>query len=369
MKDRFQMSYMGELTFFLGLQVKQKEDGIFISQDKYVTEVLRKFNLSDVKIASTLVDTEKPLVKDADGDDIDVHLYRSIIGSLMYLTASRPDIMSSIRQKTKVPQSSSPTHTHVADEAASTSVDVRHGRAATTTYPKRRAVSTGSGGVSTASKMISTSGASMPINTTGMVDKEEAMRLQEQFDEEERQKISRVHEAAQTFTDEEWENIRARVEAAEELTQRLQAEERDKSKKQKIGESSEPRNKDVDELSQEELQQLMIIVPEQGMNVEALQTKCPIIDWDIYTEDIKKYWKIIRVGNHTKVYQFLEDMLKIFDMDDLVMLWPLVKERFSSTEPTNDKERVLWVELKRLFEPDTEDELWKLQRHMHDPLT
>nr|GEW56057.1 putative ribonuclease H-like domain-containing protein [Tanacetum cinerariifolium] len=64
MKDKFQMSSMGELTFFLGLQVKQKEDGIFISQDKYVTEVLRKFNFSDVKSANTPVDTEKTLVKD-----------------------------------------------------------------------------------------------------------------------------------------------------------------------------------------------------------------------------------------------------------------------------------------------------------------
>ncbi|GJW89218.1 putative ribonuclease H-like domain-containing protein [Tanacetum coccineum] len=96
MKDKFQMSSMGELTFFLGLQVQQKEDGIFISQDKYVAEILKKFNYSDVKSASTPVDLEKPLVKDGDADDIDVHLYRSMIGSLMYLTASRPDIMFAV---------------------------------------------------------------------------------------------------------------------------------------------------------------------------------------------------------------------------------------------------------------------------------
>ncbi|GJV24199.1 retrovirus-related pol polyprotein from transposon TNT 1-94 [Tanacetum coccineum] len=93
MKDKFQMSSMGELTFFLGLQVQQKEDGIFISQDKYVDEILKKFNYTDVKSASTLIDLEKPLVKDGDVDDVDVHLYRSMIGSLMYLTTSRPDIM------------------------------------------------------------------------------------------------------------------------------------------------------------------------------------------------------------------------------------------------------------------------------------
>ncbi|GJS31668.1 putative ribonuclease H-like domain-containing protein [Tanacetum coccineum] len=96
MKDKFQMSSMGELTFFLRLQVTQKEDGIFISQDKYVAEILKKFNYTDVKFASTPVDLEKPLVKDGDADDVDVHLYRSMIGSLMYLTASRPDIMFAV---------------------------------------------------------------------------------------------------------------------------------------------------------------------------------------------------------------------------------------------------------------------------------
>ncbi|GJS16994.1 putative ribonuclease H-like domain-containing protein [Tanacetum coccineum] len=96
MKDKFQMSSMGELTFFLGLQVTQKEDGIFISQDKYIAEILKKFNYTDVKSASTPVDLEKPLVKDGDANDVDVHLYRSMIDSLMYLTASRPNIMFAV---------------------------------------------------------------------------------------------------------------------------------------------------------------------------------------------------------------------------------------------------------------------------------
>ncbi|GJS90657.1 putative ribonuclease H-like domain-containing protein [Tanacetum coccineum] len=93
MHDKFRMSSMGELNFFLGLQVKQREDGIFISQDKYVAEILRKFGFTDVRTASTSMDTKKPLLKDSDGDDVDVHLYRSMIESLMYLTSSRPDIM------------------------------------------------------------------------------------------------------------------------------------------------------------------------------------------------------------------------------------------------------------------------------------
>ncbi|GKA93825.1 putative ribonuclease H-like domain-containing protein, partial [Tanacetum coccineum] len=96
MKDKFQMSSMGELTFFLGLQVQQKKKGIFISQDKYVHEILKKFNYTDVKSASTPTDLGKPLVKDVDTDDVDEHLYRSMIGSLMYLTSSRPDIMFAV---------------------------------------------------------------------------------------------------------------------------------------------------------------------------------------------------------------------------------------------------------------------------------
>nr|GEZ94251.1 uncharacterized mitochondrial protein AtMg00810-like [Tanacetum cinerariifolium] len=96
MKDKFQMSSMGELTFFLGLQVKQKQDGIFICHDKYVAEILRKFGLTDGKSASTPIYTEKPLRKDLDGEDVDVHTYRTMIGSLMYLTSSRLDIMFAV---------------------------------------------------------------------------------------------------------------------------------------------------------------------------------------------------------------------------------------------------------------------------------
>nr|GEX07510.1 hypothetical protein [Tanacetum cinerariifolium] len=94
--DILLMSSMGEVTFFLGLQVKQKPDGIFISQDKYVAKILRKFGLTDGKSASTPIDTKKPLLKDPDGEDVDVHTYRSMIGSLMYMTSSRPYIIFAV---------------------------------------------------------------------------------------------------------------------------------------------------------------------------------------------------------------------------------------------------------------------------------
>ncbi|GJS48391.1 hypothetical protein Tco_0598512, partial [Tanacetum coccineum] len=75
------------------IQVTQKDDGIFISQDKYVDEILKKFGFSTVKTTSTPIETSKPLMKDENAEDVDVHLYRSMIGSLMYLTSSRPAIM------------------------------------------------------------------------------------------------------------------------------------------------------------------------------------------------------------------------------------------------------------------------------------
>ncbi|GJW33144.1 ribonuclease H-like domain, reverse transcriptase, RNA-dependent DNA polymerase [Tanacetum coccineum] len=96
MQKEFKMSSMGELTFFLGLQVKQSNAGIFLSQDKYVKDILNKFDFRTIKPASTPIEAHKSLGKDEEGEDVDVHLYRSMIGCLMYLTASRPDIMFAV---------------------------------------------------------------------------------------------------------------------------------------------------------------------------------------------------------------------------------------------------------------------------------
>nr|GEW72682.1 uncharacterized mitochondrial protein AtMg00810-like [Tanacetum cinerariifolium] len=74
MHEKFQMSSMRELTFFLGLQVKQKQDGIFISQERYVAKILKKYGFTEVKNASTPMETQKPLLKDEDGKELDVHM-------------------------------------------------------------------------------------------------------------------------------------------------------------------------------------------------------------------------------------------------------------------------------------------------------
>ncbi|GKD17114.1 hypothetical protein Tco_1206272 [Tanacetum coccineum] len=229
--------------------------------------------------------------------------------------------------------------------------------------------------ISTANVPVSTAGAkvSTAAESSVYIRRSAAKRKDnEQFDEEERQRIASVHEKASTFNPEEWDNIQAQIKADEELSHRdnlpnkelnkggtdlshrinkvlfeatvkrvntftlmesddtvpkvvagssrRSAEEElgeESSKRQKRVEGSKPaqesKDKESDELSQKQLQRLIIIVPEEGMN-------------------------------------------------DLVI------ERFSSKEPTDDKERALWVELKRLFEPNTDD-LLELQRYMHDLLT
>ncbi|GJW19645.1 hypothetical protein Tco_0027081 [Tanacetum coccineum] len=291
-------------------------------------------------------------------------------------------------------------------------------------------VSTTGAEVSTASPEVKTAAETEPVQKKTKLQLEqerlgyeEDLRLQEQLDEEERQRIARIHEEANTFNAEEWDNIQAQIEADEELAQKLQAEERGKfskvekarllveminerkryhtlqqlkklsfdeikelfkttmnrvkdfvpmksdklvpristrsskrttetelnhegSKRQKTNE--EQSAEEEKKLSEDELQKLMMIVPVEEVYVEALHVK---------------------VGNHTKAYQTFDDMLKKFNRDDLDKLWSLVKERFSSTDPTDVKERTLWDELKRLFELDIDDIMWKLQRYMHDPLT
>ncbi|GJS32010.1 ribonuclease H-like domain-containing protein, partial [Tanacetum coccineum] len=105
-----QMSSMGLLSWITGPAERR---WYFISQDKYVVEILKKFNFDSVKTASTPIETQKPLIKDVEAADVDVHLYRSMIGSLMYLTASRPDIMFAFRACSRFQVTPKTSHIHV----------------------------------------------------------------------------------------------------------------------------------------------------------------------------------------------------------------------------------------------------------------
>nr|KYP56105.1 Copia protein [Cajanus cajan] len=96
MQSEFEMSMMGKLNFFLGLQIRQTKNGIFINQSKYCKELLKRFGMENAKSMATPMSTTCYLDKDEVGKSIDVKKYRGMIGSLLYLFASRPDIMFSV---------------------------------------------------------------------------------------------------------------------------------------------------------------------------------------------------------------------------------------------------------------------------------
>jgi hypothetical protein len=93
MESEFEMSMIGELSFFLGLQITQRSKGMFISQEKYLREMLKRFQMEDSKPMGTPMVTGCKLSKNDDSLDVDQRSYRSMIGSLLYITTSRPDIM------------------------------------------------------------------------------------------------------------------------------------------------------------------------------------------------------------------------------------------------------------------------------------
>ncbi|GJR74305.1 retrovirus-related pol polyprotein from transposon TNT 1-94 [Tanacetum coccineum] len=96
MHDEFEMRMMGKLNYFLGLQIKQMEDGIFFNQSKYIKEMLKKFGLEDSKPMKTPMSSGTKLTNDEECESVDSTKYQGMIGSLLYLTTSRPDIMFSV---------------------------------------------------------------------------------------------------------------------------------------------------------------------------------------------------------------------------------------------------------------------------------
>ncbi|XP_050111711.1 uncharacterized mitochondrial protein AtMg00810-like [Malus sylvestris] len=96
MQNEFEMSMSGELTYFLGLQVQQLKDGMFLSQTKYAKDLVSNFGMESAKPVTNPMSTTTKLHKDLTGKDVDQTLYRSMIGSLLFLPASRPDISFSV---------------------------------------------------------------------------------------------------------------------------------------------------------------------------------------------------------------------------------------------------------------------------------
>jgi cell division protein FtsI/penicillin-binding protein 2 len=96
MANEFEMSMIRYLNYFLGLQIKQLRNGIFLSQGKYIKDMLKKFGMNKAKPISTPMETNGSLDSDKSGNLVDQKIYRSMIGSLLYVTTLRPDVMFSV---------------------------------------------------------------------------------------------------------------------------------------------------------------------------------------------------------------------------------------------------------------------------------
>nr|GEV40873.1 putative reverse transcriptase, RNA-dependent DNA polymerase, Gag-polypeptide of LTR copia-type [Tanacetum cinerariifolium] len=293
----------------------------------------------------------------------------------------------------------------------------------TQTYTRRRAVSTGSGRISITSRMISTAkesvsivGASMPVSTAGMVDKGKCI-MEEPESYVIKTKRQQVQERLGLKTAEERENIRARVEADEELTQRLQAEERNKysevdqekmlvdlinqrkiyfveqkakAKRKKPMTQAQERTymsnyiihmgsytlKQLKKLSFDEIKELFEatmrsikdFVPIESEDDKAVPklAEARSLKRDAEEELDQKKSKKQKIGESSEPRNKDVDEQSQEELQRSIRRSSELEITLSSTEPTDDKERILWVKLKRLFEPDDNDELWESQKYIFD---
>nr|GEW06275.1 hypothetical protein [Tanacetum cinerariifolium] len=146
-------------------------------------------------------------------------------------------------------------------------------------------------------------------------------------------------------------------EESERLKRRGLNLEKEQVKKQKSSEEPPEIETTTKEFTEDKIKEIMQLVLVEDVYVQALQVKHPIIDWKVHSEGERSYWQIIRLGRSSACYQFFVDLLRQLDREDLNQLWALVKEYLSIRPASSDKEMKLWVELKRMYEPDPEDQL------------
>nr|GEV75759.1 putative ribonuclease H-like domain-containing protein [Tanacetum cinerariifolium] len=407
MHEKFQISAMGELNFFLGLQVLQKEDGIFLSQDKYVGDILKKFGYSDVNSANTPINKENPWGKDGtrkDGEGSGTPTKPQHTPSLKaqqtsptthsspllppVTTATIPPVIPSEPLPTVVPPDTPHLRQYtrrariaqslallpVADELASPLRDVSQGEACPTVSSLEAKQDRAN------IAKTSTLPHDLQMQQTKLVSKFEAQEVEitrlkariklledreggvaEQFGDDAPIKGRRLDEGEEAakkeakdfkgmaleeikeIFDPVWKQIHDFIligskEEAERFKRKGIRFEQESVKKLKTSEEV----KATEEVPEEKVKEMIQLIPVE---------------------------EIIRLGGSSAIYQFFVDMLKHLDREDLNQLWRLVKETLSIRPPTSDKEMEISVELKRLYEPDAEDQLWTYtQNMMHAPI-
>nr|GEV29854.1 putative ribonuclease H-like domain-containing protein [Tanacetum cinerariifolium] len=441
-----------------GLQVKQKNDGIFISQDKYVAEILRKFSFTDVKSASTPIETEKPLLKDPDGEDVDVHIYRHFLTAVSYklmlfgltkdavvhlmLLVQRglrgtnavvqwrllspallqvenlTSLRGCIQTKGKIEAIDADEDIILVD--METQVDLEQDiiaqaleilklkRRVKKLKKKRRSksfglkVKKGGGGeiakidaneditlvdietqvdlgdelqgrkddVNAASKDVS---AAEPTVFDG---EEVTMTMAQTLIKMKAKKARLIDEQMAKRLHDEEENINWNAVAEQIQEKHLDNIRKYQSLKRKPVSIAQARKNMIIYLKNMAGYKMKHF---RGMTYD----KKRVAEETLLQKSFKKL-KAVKVSGSESTHdtptndpkemseEDVKNMLEIFPVFEFkveAIQVKLVKEKFSSAMPTEDKEKALWVELTRLFEPNADDVFWKLQRYMHDPLT
>ncbi|GJR07484.1 retrovirus-related pol polyprotein from transposon TNT 1-94 [Tanacetum coccineum] len=180
---------------------------------------------------------------------------------------------------------------------------------------------------------------------------------------QQRKLFDKVYKRVNTFVDYRAELVEESLKIAEaEIVQESNSKkagnelEQENAKKQKVEDDQET-------AKMKELMKIVLDKEERAIDAISLSTKPPtIVDWKIHKEGKKSYYQIIRADGSSKMYIVLSYMLKDFDKEDLETLWKLVMDKYGSTRPEEDMDMVLWGDLKTMFKPHVEDEVWKLQQ-------
>ncbi|GKC36779.1 hypothetical protein Tco_1049163 [Tanacetum coccineum] len=176
--------------------------------------------------------------------------------------------------------------------------------------------------------------------------------------------LEKVMKRVNTFVD-------YRTELVKESSKKVEAKIAQESSLKKVGEEleqeSSKKEKVEEDKESEELKKCLEIVPDDKEEVEIddipLATKpLSIVEWKIHKERKKSYYQIIKADGSSKMYKIFSQMLISFSREDLEDLYKLVKAKYESTRPTEDLDFMLWNDLKTMFDPHVEDEVWKLQQ-------